>query len=72
MRVIVAEDSVLLREGVVRLLEEASIEVVGQAGDAEELVRKVRAHKPDVAIVDVRMPPTNTDDGLRAAQQIRA
>ena len=72
MRVIVAEDSVLLREGVVRLLEEASIEVVGQAGDAEELVRKARAHKPDVAIVDVRMPPTNTDDGLRAAQEIRA
>ncbi len=69
---IVAEDSVLLREGVVRLLEEAGIEVVGQAGDAEGLVRKVRAHKPDVAIVDVRMPPTNTDDGLRAAQQIRA
>jgi DNA-binding NarL/FixJ family response regulator len=72
VRVIVAEDSVLLREGVVRLLEEAGIEVVGQAGDAEELVRKTRAHKPDVAIVDVRMPPTNTDDGLRAAQQIRA
>ena len=72
MRVIVAEDSVLLREGVVRLLEESGIEVVGQAGDAEDLVRKVRAHKPDVAIVDVRMPPTNTDDGLRAAQQIRA
>jgi DNA-binding NarL/FixJ family response regulator len=72
VRVIVAEDSVLLREGVVRLLEEASIEVVGQAGDAEELVRKARAHKPDVAIVDVRMPPTNTDDGLRAAQQIRS
>ena len=72
MRVVVAEDSVLLREGVVRLLEEAGIEVAGQAGDAEELLRKVRAHKPDVAIVDVRMPPTNTDDGLRAAQQIRA
>ena len=72
MRVVVADDSVLLREGVVRLLEEAGIEVAGQAGDAEELLRKVRAHKPDVAIVDVRMPPTNTDDGLRAAQQIRA
>jgi DNA-binding NarL/FixJ family response regulator len=72
VRVIVAEDSVLLREGVVRLLEEAQIEVVGQAGDAEDLVRKARAHKPDVAIVDVRMPPTNTDDGLRAAQQIRS
>ena len=72
VRVVVADDSVLLREGVVRLLEEAGIEVVGQAGDAEELLRKVRAHKPDVAVVDVRMPPTNTDDGLRAAQQIRA
>ena len=72
MRVVVADDSVLLREGVVRLLEEAGIEVVGQAGDAEELLRKVRAHKPDVAVVDVRMPPSNTDDGLRAAQQIRA
>jgi DNA-binding NarL/FixJ family response regulator len=72
MRVVVADDSVLLREGVVRLLEEAGIEVAGQAGDADDLVRKVRAHKPDVAIIDVRMPPTNTDDGLRAAQQIRA
>ena len=71
MRVVVADDSVLLREGVVRLLEEAGMEVVGQAGDAEELLRKVRAHKPDVAVVDVRMPPSNTDDGLRAAQQIR-
>ena len=71
VRVVVADDSVLLREGVVRLLEEAGIEVVAQAGDAEELVRKVRAHKPDVAVVDVRMPPSNTDDGLRAAQQIR-
>ena len=72
MRVVVAEDSVLLREGVVRLLEEAGMEVVGQAGDADELLRKVRAHKPDVAIIDVRMPPSNTDDGLRAAQTIRA
>ena len=72
MRVVVADDSVLLREGVVRLLEEAGIEVAGQAGDADDLLRKVRAHRPDVAIVDVRMPPTNTDDGLRAAQQIRA
>jgi DNA-binding NarL/FixJ family response regulator len=69
---VVAEDSVLLREGVVRLLEDADIEVVGQAGDADDLLRKVRAHKPDVAIVDVRMPPDNTDDGLRAAQVIRA
>ena len=62
----------LLREGVVRLLEEAGMEVVGQAGDADELLRKVRAHKPDVAVIDVRMPPSNTDDGLRAAQTIRA
>ncbi|MEA2335612.1 MAG: hypothetical protein QOG40_2102 [Solirubrobacteraceae bacterium] len=71
MRVIVAEDSVLLREGVVRLLEEAGFEVVGQAGDGEELMRKARAHKPDVAIVDIRMPPTHTDEGLRAARAIR-
>ncbi|MBX5469055.1 MAG: response regulator transcription factor [Thermoleophilaceae bacterium] len=72
MRVVVAEDSVLLREGIVRLLEEAGFEVVGQAGDADDLVRKVSAHRPDVAIVDVRMPPTNTDDGLRAAHRIRS
>ena len=70
-RVVVAQDSVLLREGIVRLLEEAGCEVVGQAGDADELVRKVWAHKPDVAVVDVRMPPTLTDDGLRAALEIR-
>ncbi|MGE0067048.1 MAG: response regulator [Solirubrobacterales bacterium] len=72
MRVVVADDSTLLREGIVRLLEEAGIEVVGQAGDAEDLMRKVRAHKPDVALVDVRMPPTHTDEGLRAAREIRA
>jgi DNA-binding NarL/FixJ family response regulator len=72
MRVVVADDSTLLREGVVRLLEEAGLEVVGQAADAEDLLRKVRAHKPDVAIVDVRMPPTHTDEGLRAAREIRA
>jgi DNA-binding NarL/FixJ family response regulator len=72
MRVLVADDSVLLREGVVRLLEEAGFDVVAQAGDAEDLLRKTRAHKPDVAVVDVRMPPTNTDDGLRAALEIRS
>ncbi len=72
MRVVVADDSTLLREGLVRLLEEAEIEVVGQAGDGEELLRKVRAHKPDVAVVDVRMPPTHTDEGLRAAREIRS
>jgi DNA-binding NarL/FixJ family response regulator len=71
MRVVIADDSVLLREGIVRLLEEADFEVVGQAGDAEDLMRKVRAHKPDVAIVDVRMPPDHTDEGLRAAREIR-
>jgi DNA-binding NarL/FixJ family response regulator len=63
---------VLLREGVVRLLAEAGMEVVGQAGDAEELLRKTRAHRPDVAVVDIRMPPTHTDDGLRAALLIRS
>jgi DNA-binding NarL/FixJ family response regulator len=68
----VAEDSVLLREGVVRLLEENDFEVVGQAGDAEDLIRKVSAHRPDVAVVDIRMPPTQTDDGLRAALEIRS
>jgi len=72
MRIVVADDSALLREGVVRLLEDAGLEVVGQAADAEELLRKVRAHKPDVAVVDVRMPPTHTDEGLRAAREIRA
>jgi DNA-binding NarL/FixJ family response regulator len=71
VRVVLAEDSVLLREGIARLLEEAGHEVVGQAGDAEDLIRKVTAHKPDIAIVDVRMPPTNTDDGLRAALELR-
>ena len=72
MRVLIAEDSVLLREGIARLLEDAGFEVVAQAGDAEDLMRKVRAHKPQVAIVDVRMPPTQTDEGLRAAIAIRA
>ncbi len=71
LRVLVADDSVLLREGLVRLLEEGGCEVVGQAGDAEDLLRKARAHKPDLAVVDVRMPPDNTDDGLRAALTIR-
>ena len=68
---IVADDSVLVREGVTRLLEGAGYEVVGQAADREELMRKTRAHKPDIAIVDIRMPPTGTDEGLRAAREIR-
>ena len=71
LRVLVADDSVLLREGLVRLLEEGGCEVVAQAGDAEELLRKARGHKPDMAVIDVRMPPDNTDDGLRAALAIR-
>jgi DNA-binding NarL/FixJ family response regulator len=71
MRVVIAEDSVLLREGTARILTEAGMEVVGQAGDADDLLRKVRGHKPDVAIVDIRMPPDHVDEGLRAAIQIR-
>jgi DNA-binding NarL/FixJ family response regulator len=71
VRVIVADDSVLLREGVTRLLEEAGFEVVGQAADLEELMRKTKAHKPDIAIIDIRMPPTHTDEGLQAAREIR-
>jgi len=71
MRVVIAEDSVLMREGAVRLLEEAGIEVVGQAGDAEDLLRKVRAHKPDVVLTDIRMPPDHGDEGVRAAAVIR-
>ena len=71
MRVVIAEDSVLLREGTVRLLQEAGVDVVGRAGDADELMRKVRAHKPDVAIVDIRMPPDYGSEGLQAAAEIR-
>ena len=71
LRVLIADDHVLLRRGVVSMLESHGLEVVAQAGDADELTRKVGAHCPDVAIVDIRMPPTNTDDGLRAAVAIR-
>lgn len=71
MRVVIADDAVLLREGIARLLADAGFEIAAQAGDGEDLLRKVRAHKPDVAIVDIRMPPTNTNEGLRAAQVIR-
>jgi DNA-binding NarL/FixJ family response regulator len=70
-RVVIAEDSVLLREGIARLLADAGFEIVGQAGTAEELMLKVRSYSPDVAIVDIRMPPTHTDEGLRAAKEIR-
>jgi len=71
MRVVLADDQLLLRAGVARLLEDAGMEVVAQSGDAEDLLRKVGAHKPDVAVVDVRMPPTHSDEGLRAAAEIR-
>jgi DNA-binding NarL/FixJ family response regulator len=71
MRLVLADDSILLREGVARLLVEAGFEVVGQAGNAEELLEQVEACEPDVAIVDIRMPP-DTDGGLRAAHEIRA
>jgi DNA-binding NarL/FixJ family response regulator len=72
MRVVIAEDSVLLREGLARLLGDAGFDVVGQCGDAEELLMKVRSYPPDVAIVDIRLPPTHRDEGLRAALEIRA
>jgi DNA-binding NarL/FixJ family response regulator len=71
IRVVLAEDSVLLREGVARLLEEAGFEIVGQAGNPDELMLKVRSYSPDIAIVDIRMPPTHTDEGLQAAREIR-
>jgi DNA-binding NarL/FixJ family response regulator len=71
VRVVIGEDAVLLRAGVARLLEDAGIEVVAEAGDADDLLRKVRAHKPDVAIVDIRMPPGDADAGLQAARALR-
>jgi DNA-binding NarL/FixJ family response regulator len=72
LRVVVAEDDVLFREGTARLLEEAGFEVVGRAGDAEEFLRKALAHRPDVAVVDVEMPPGHGADGIRAALELRA
>jgi len=72
VRVVVADDAVILREGLARLLTEAGLEIAGLAADADELVRLVEQQRPDVAIVDIRMPPTYTDEGLRAAQEIRA
>jgi DNA-binding NarL/FixJ family response regulator len=71
IRVAIADDSVLLREGIARLLEETGFEVAAQSGTAEDLLLKVRSLRPDIAIVDIRMPPTQTDEGLRAAQEIR-
>ena len=71
MRVVVADDVMLTREGIVRLLTEAGIDVVAEADDAERLLREVRLKRPDAAIVDIRMPPTHTDEGLVATHQIR-
>ena len=72
MRVVIADDSMLVREGIASLLQSAGIDVVAQCSDPEELLRDVDVHKPDLAIVDIRMPPTHTDEGLRAAHELRA
>jgi DNA-binding NarL/FixJ family response regulator len=71
LRVVIGEDDVLFREGMVRLMAESGFEVVGQAASADELLRKVAGHRPDVVVTDVRMPPGNADDGLQAALEIR-
>jgi DNA-binding NarL/FixJ family response regulator len=71
VRVVIADDETLLREGVARLLEDAGLDVVGKAGTADELLRRVALTRPDVAIVDIRMPPTHSDEGLVAAHEIR-
>ena len=72
LRVVVAEDSFLLRAGVVRVLEAAGFVIAGEAGDADELLVQTREHRPDVVVTDIRMPPTQSDEGLRAARLIRA
>jgi DNA-binding NarL/FixJ family response regulator len=72
MRVVIADDSVLLREGLVRVLTDAGFDVVAQVGDADDLHAAVRREKPEVAVVDIRMPPTQTDEGAQAAERIRA
>jgi DNA-binding NarL/FixJ family response regulator len=71
LRIVIGEDDVLLREGMARLLAEAGFDVVAQSGDAEDFLRRTLAHRPDVAVVDVQMPPRNADDGLRAAMELR-
>jgi DNA-binding NarL/FixJ family response regulator len=72
VRIVLGEDEPLMREGIAAMLTAAGFEVVGLAGDGEDLVRKTRGHRPDVTIADIRMPPTQTDEGLRAAVAIRA
>ena len=71
MKVVIADDAVLLREGIAQVLTGKGFDVVGQCGTPDELMLKVRSYSPDVAVVDIRMPPTNTDEGLRAAKEIR-
>jgi DNA-binding NarL/FixJ family response regulator len=71
MRVVIADDSLLIRDGLASLLRESAVEVVAQTDSADDLVRKVGSHRPDVAIIDIRMPPTHTDEGLRAAAEVR-
>ena len=71
MRVVIADDAPLIREGVARLLTEGGLEVVDQVGDGDALLRSVRDFRPDLALVDIRMPPTHTDEGLRAAREVR-
>ena len=72
MRVVIADDAALIREGIAHVLTESGLEVVDQVGDAHALLVSVRDRRPDVALVDIRMPPTHTDEGLRAARQIRS
>ncbi|TML67882.1 MAG: response regulator transcription factor [Actinobacteria bacterium] len=72
MRIVIADDAALIREGIARVLAERGLEVVGQVGDADSLLARVRDLRPDVALVDIRMPPTHTDEGLRAAREIRS
>jgi DNA-binding NarL/FixJ family response regulator len=71
MRIVIADDTVLMREGLARLLSDAGFEIAGKAGDADELMRLVERRLPDVAVVDIRMPPTHTDEGIVAADRIR-
>ena len=72
MRIVIADDAALIREGIAHLLTESGLEVVDQVGDADALLTSVRDRRPDVALVDIRMPPTHTDEGLRAAREIRS
>ena len=71
MRVVIADDSLLIRDGLASLLRDAGVDVVAQTASADDLLLKIASYKPDVAIIDVRMPPTHTDEGLRAAEEIR-